>query len=173
MVIRFSAIWGNTNIKTERRRRRRNSNYTEGTICREANTVEIILNIAPATLVSRYQVCGIFHNWKHRLNSVFSTKSNAIEGVQESTSQTNGDNDLTSSEICDPNVTQVPEREERRRRCFVGGVETEVNIILPSNPTHLTRGRKHVGPTSQGSCQERKKEEKKNLWSSEIWCVGI
>lgn len=65
---------------------------------------------------------------------------------------------LTSSEICDPNVTQVPERERRWRRlfCLTGLRQGEIYSSLFQCKTHLIQDRKHGGLTSPGSCRKIK-----------------
>lgn len=81
---------------------------------------------------------------------------------------------LTSSEICDPNVTQVPGRRgETETLVLFDGAETGRNVFSSRGAkTHPTPGRKHGGPTSPGSCGGEQKatrvmrirEAKRRVW---------
>lgn len=140
----------------------------------EDRTVVIMSNIHHPTIVSRCHVCGTlnhFYNWKegdlHPRCSVFSHQSNMREFAEELTSYVNRETErdskvLTSSEICDPNVTQVPEREERRRRLFCLRGWNREDYFSACAPTHLTRGRRHGGLTSPGFCAGKDRKKKKN-----------
>lgn len=88
------------------------------------------------------------------------------EHARESTSHANR-RETTEFSPHQRSVIQMSPRclNERGDRdvCFVGGVEAEMNHFPAFKPTHLTRGRKHVGPTSPGSCEKKKEKKKQSV----------
>lgn len=152
-------------------------------LCWEGNTVVIISNIHHATIVSRYRACGILkhvYNWKHW--DLFSTKAIWANVVgNRLLMQTERDSrDLTSSEICDPNVTQVPEQR--------GETETFVlferlkqrgifSCLCTNSPNPRQETRRPDFPRFLWEKKERKKKEKKKIrnkqWGkTSVWSVG-
>lgn len=85
---------------------------------------------------------------------------NLTLGLRLKRHRADGTEGLTSSEICDPNVTQVPAaRAERFSSELQAGRPAEEHTLLPLHtPTHLSPGRKHVGLTCPGSCGKDQKQ---------------
>lgn len=134
--------------------------------CREDNTVEIISN-NQATLVPRYQVCGIWNISiieKQRFAlTVFSHKSNMSEDAPESTSNTN--RETTERSPHQRSVIQKSPRclDERRDTdvCFVSGGENRdkyFSCLQTNSPNPRQETRRPDFPRFLWKKKERKKE---------------
>lgn len=83
-------------------------------LLREDNTDNISPSYSSLKACHTYS-CDREHWDLFTVRRMVSHKNQTSEGVRESISHTNTERMLTSSEICDPNVTQVPEQGERGR----------------------------------------------------------